>query len=304
MMKRTRHSLLLFLFLSLLAHLLTWSILQFQKSPTNLADHSQPVEVEYLETAPRAERNLKQIVQQETQLNDEVDPEAKYLSQFNQRVVEETRARNSGAFKNASGGAHKKSPTPSSKSFSLSDLRPGFNPLAPQARPQPTPVPGPSQGESSATDDYLRDVKTGMETMLSTREFVYYSYYQRIKERLRQHWEPSIRARMKSYLRQGRNIASTHDHVTQVLITLNRNGELVRVEVVTPSGLQLLDEAATDAFRSAQPFPNPPNGMVEKDGNIRIRWDFILEAKNLRIRKEIMQVAEGEGYEDDPFSGL
>jgi protein TonB len=49
--------------------------------------------------------------------------------------------------------------------------------------------------------------------------------------------------------------------------------------VVGPSGLTDLDDAAVEAFRAAAPFPNPPNGIVEGDGLIRIRWDFILEAR-------------------------
>jgi protein TonB len=39
-----------------------------------------------------------------------------------------------------------------------------------------------------------------------------------------------------------------------------------------------LDSAAVEAFRQAAPFPNPPKGMVEADGTIKIRWDFVLEA--------------------------
>ncbi|MCB0361740.1 MAG: energy transducer TonB, partial [Bdellovibrionales bacterium] len=68
------------------------------------------------------------------------------------------------------------------------------------------------------------------------------------------------------------------DRITRVLITLDKNGSLIQVQVLGQSGLVELDSAAVDAFRAAAPFPNPPQGMVEHDGNIRIRWDFILEA--------------------------
>ena len=49
--------------------------------------------------------------------------------------------------------------------------------------------------------------------------------------------------------------------------------------MVGQSGVTDLDEAAMEAFKQAAPFPNPPKGIVEKDGRIRIRWDFILEAR-------------------------
>ena len=111
-----------------------------------------------------------------------------------------------------------------------------------------------------------------------TREFIYYSYYQRIRSQIRQFWEPSIRGKVKKIFAQGRSLASEHDHVTRVVITLNKEGALLRVQVVGESGLKDLDDAAVEAFRAAEPFPNPPQGIVENDGTIKINWDFILEA--------------------------
>ena len=79
-------------------------------------------------------------------------------------------------------------------------------------------------------------------------------------------------------IRKGRSIASSQDRITRVLITLDRNGTLVSIKIIGESGIGELDAAAVDAFRSASPFPHPPQGMIETDGNIHIRWDFILEA--------------------------
>jgi protein TonB len=50
------------------------------------------------------------------------------------------------------------------------------------------------------------------------------------------------------------------------------------VQVVSDSGVRDLDQAAVEAFQEAAPFPNPPSGIVDSDGTIKIRWDFILEA--------------------------
>jgi protein TonB len=52
----------------------------------------------------------------------------------------------------------------------------------------------------------------------------------------------------------------------------------MRVQVVGESGVKDLDDAAVEAFRAAEPFPNPPKGIVDADGTIKINWDFILEA--------------------------
>jgi TonB family protein len=155
----------------------------------------------------------------------------------------------------------------------LKDLSPKFS-----LSPGPKAPDSEKNGDPSQSDDYIKDVNTGMQTLLSTREFVYYSYYARIKEAIRQHWEPNVREKVKIIYRQGRSIASAKDRVTQVLVTLNAKGELIKVEILSPSGVEQLDGAAVEAFRSASPFPNPPKGMVEPDGTIKIRWDFVLEA--------------------------
>ena len=39
-----------------------------------------------------------------------------------------------------------------------------------------------------------------------------------------------------------------------------------------------LDDAAVEAFRQAAPFPNPPKGLIETDGTIKIRWNFVVES--------------------------
>ncbi len=159
---------------------------------------------------------------------------------------------------------------------SLRDLTPSF---------KPGPLKGESEslaesggGNPSATDDHLKNVQTGMQTLLSTREFVYYSYYNRIKDKLRQTWEPKIKEKMERIFRQGRTIASTSDRVTKVIIVLDAQGILRKVQVIGPSGVHDLDDAAVEAFRAAAPFPNPPRGIIDSDGTIKIRWDFILEA--------------------------
>ena len=36
--------------------------------------------------------------------------------------------------------------------------------------------------------------------------------------------------------------------------------------------------AAVDAFNDAGPFPDPPAGLVDQNGQIQIPWDFILQS--------------------------
>ena len=129
----------------------------------------------------------------------------------------------------------------------------------------------------SASRDYLKDVKKGAQTLLNTHEFIYYSYYQRIRVKIQNFWEPFIRKKIYSILSQGRAIASSQNRITKTIIVLNSLGELITVQVISESGIRDLDEAAVEAFRAAEPFPNPPKGIADANGQIKIRWDFILE---------------------------
>lgn len=298
--------------LSLLVHL--GLFLYFEAAQLRRAPAPEVVEIDF--TAPEEltpppednsesrksprKKNDQQIVEQKKQLNDEVDEKTRFLSAFNQKVIRQTRAETSGRFQNTAQGGVPEEGTKDGDPNSESAIQPPENtpqdtptrktsdrgtfPDLKSLRPKFALVPGPKapqmdvNGDPSQTDDYLKDVKPGLQTLLSTREFIYYAYYSRIKESLRQHWEPTVREKVKIIYRQGRTIASAKDRVTQVLVTLDAKGELIRVDVLTQSGVQDLDAAAVEAFRDAAPFPNPPKGMVESDGTVKIRWDFVLEA--------------------------
>ncbi|MES2854797.1 MAG: TonB family protein [Bdellovibrionota bacterium] len=256
-------------------------------------------------------KNGEIVQQDEKRLNDEIPVDSKYLSRNNQKVVQETQAKLNGRFKNTNSDSgheddrrrgdrpvaptEKQASTPKpeedpekktltaengvavrGKKPSLKDLTPSFRPSVPTADSEIAAVGG-GEGQS-ASDDRLKNVKTGMQTLLSTREFVYYSYYNRIREKLRQYWEPKIKEKFERIVRQGRTIASDGDKITRIIIILDEKGTLTKVQVVSGSGVRDLDDAAVEAFRAAAPFPNPPKGIVEADGTIKIRWDFVLEA--------------------------
>ncbi len=293
----------MFVLLSLLTHMFLFVVLVQLRAPA-IPPKAAVVEVEYLApdelTPPPAEKDMRektkrqdQIVDQKKQLNDETPEDARFLSAFNQKVIKQTRAERSGKFENTAQGGQpdegaidgdKNQELTSDEKKTAKHREKGELPALKDLTPKYALMPGPKapqtdeNGNPSQTEDHLKDVNTGLQTLLSTREFVYFAYYARIKDALRQHWEPTVREKVKIIYRQGRTIASATDRITQVMVTLNKNGELVKVEVLTQSGVEALDSAAIEAFREAAPFPNPPKGMVEPDGTVKIRWDFVLEA--------------------------
>jgi protein TonB len=121
-------------------------------------------------------------------------------------------------------------------------------------------------------------LKQSEKTALNTREYMFFGYYQRIRERLDRAWVPILREKLVRFYRSGRQLASDMDHTTKVVVTLNQLGEIVRVQVVSESGNNDLDDAAIKAFNRAGPFPNPPRGMVGNTGQIEIPWEFVLKS--------------------------
>lgn len=126
--------------------------------------------------------------------------------------------------------------------------------------------------------DYVKGVKESETTALNTKEFVFFGYYKRIRDQLDQAWRPILKENIYRYLRKGRNISSDVEHITKTMVTLDRKGEIVKVQVIEESGIVDLDDAAIRAFNKAGPFPNPPNGIIDERGEIKIQWNFILRS--------------------------
>lgn len=126
-------------------------------------------------------------------------------------------------------------------------------------------------------EDFVKGLKESDRTALNTKEFIFYGYFQRIRERLDRAWVPILRENLFKFYRSGRQLASDMDHATKVLVVLNRQGEIVKVQLLNESGTKDLDDAAVRAFNKAGPFPNPPHGIMNQVGEIQIPWEFVLK---------------------------
>ena len=132
------------------------------------------------------------------------------------------------------------------------------------------------QDERPAGGDFVKGFEEAGETALNTKEFVFYGYFQRIRQQLDQAWQPVLRKQIEGLFRRGRRLASEMEYLTKTVVVLNAKGEVVEVRVLEESGTRALDEAAVKAFNNAGPFPNPPGGLADSSGKIQIRWDFLL----------------------------
>lgn len=292
-----KRSLSLALLLSLALHLiLGGGLVVYTLSQTLPVVPPKTVTIEILDQEPaqhpqaavkkeKVKIETTQIVEQEEKaLNQEKPDDARFLSANNQKVLKQTQASNHGEFQNLKTKADKAGkPVESKKSApKLDQLLAAYDPMAASMKKQEAKTKEETEasqkgGNVSQTSDYLKDVDHGIETLLNTREFKYYTYYNRIRKQLSQYWEPKVREKVNTMFQQGRKIASAQDRTTKLLIVLNSTGTLVTVQVLSDSGIRDLDDAAIEAFRAAAPFPNPPKGIIETDGTVKIRWDFVLE---------------------------
>lgn len=131
-----------------------------------------------------------------------------------------------------------------------------------------------SRVEGNPAPDHVTGVKQGDETLLNSRRHIYASFFNRVKQQVAQHWNPNLVYRRRDPYG---NVYGVKDRHTTLKVVLTKGGKLQKVFVVNSSGLTFLDREAMRAFRQAQPFPNPPKGLIDKQGNIQFKFGFFLQ---------------------------
>lgn len=129
-----------------------------------------------------------------------------------------------------------------------------------------------AEAGGGAPNDDLSNVQQGEGTFLNTREFKYASFFNRVKQAVSARWDPvgKLRTRDPRAAQQG-----SPDRVTVLSVTLRPDGTIREIFVSQSSGLDYLDQESIQAFEKAQPFANPPSGLVE-NGVIRFAFGFKL----------------------------
>ncbi|HEX4422002.1 MAG TPA: TonB family protein [Kofleriaceae bacterium] len=119
--------------------------------------------------------------------------------------------------------------------------------------------------------DHLENVEDADETSLSSKRWIYASFFNRLKRQVAQNWDPGSVWRRAD---PRGAVYGVKTRFTGVRVSLSRTGELEKVLVTEPSGVSILDDEAVRAFRASGPFPNPPEGLVQKDNLITFQFGF------------------------------
>lgn len=126
----------------------------------------------------------------------------------------------------------------------------------------------------AAPNDHLSDVDEGEGTFLNTKEWKFASFFNRVKQSVGMHWDPGSQLRQRD---PTGNIYGGKDRYTILNVTLNERGMVKDIYVEKSCGLDFLDLEAIKSFERAQPFPNPPPGLLDGDHAIRFSFGFFLE---------------------------
>lgn len=263
--------------LALFFALVVWIIF----SPKVPLFSSAPITIEVIESTaqniPLNEDKSKTVVQRSEGQKAETAKRDAYLSDETRVIDEETSARRAGELSPSTKpqGAEYRSQT---KLPRLSELGIKVDKSKPkESFENERKWAEHSTGERIRGGQYIRGMKEGEVTALNTKEFVFYSYFERVRRQLDSAWQPLLRSQIERIYKHGRRLASDSDYVTRTLVTLDNRGQVKKVQLLEESGTVDLDQAAVDALNRAGPYPNPPSGLIGSDGSVQIRWDFILK---------------------------
>ena len=113
--------------------------------------------------------------------------------------------------------------------------------------------------------DMIDGVETGDFTALNSKKWKFASFFNRMKRQVAQNWHPDT-----VYMRRDPTgkVYGAKNRVTVLEVSLKPNGTLANIVVSQPSGVGFLDQEAINAFQKAQPFPNPPSGLVVSNAKL------------------------------------
>jgi TonB family protein len=122
--------------------------------------------------------------------------------------------------------------------------------------------------------DRLEGVEEAEGTYLNTRSWKYATYFNRIKQAVAARWDPLAPLDARD---PDRTMFGHRDRFTLLGVTLDDGGRVKSLVVEETSGIEFLDRAAVAAFEGAQPFVNPPRGVVDGKGEIKFSFGFFIE---------------------------
>lgn len=250
-------------------------------------DEPEVMEFEFVEPEPETRDDL--VVNDRP--NGETPDDAERIAEANSDVEHETRTPNERDQPSArpSPASESREPTPSESTPTPSpdageghgaaaDIHEAPDGQAASGR-EAVPLGGSTQALRAAfgthgSPDDLREVDEGELAILKTRENLYASFFNRMRSRVQEHWDPEG---AHDAVDPRRTRFGTAARTTVLWVQLDAKGAITKVAVVRDSGADHLDEEAIRAIEAAGPFPNPPEGLIDGSGHIEFDFGFTLD---------------------------
>lgn len=115
------------------------------------------------------------------------------------------------------------------------------------------------------------------ETKINTIEFLYTSFFNRIRSQIKYEWRPLV-TYQSIVTNQPNN--PPRRLWTVLNVVLDAKGRILHLSIARSSGFILWDEEALRAVQAATPFANPPPQLLNEQQQIAIQWGFIGETIN------------------------
>ncbi|MFH2007336.1 MAG: TonB family protein [bacterium] len=124
----------------------------------------------------------------------------------------------------------------------------------------------------AALANYIPEVKEGNQTALKTRAHPFARYIAFMHRKIHPRWGDGFLVDLDRL--PAADGFNDYTRWTKLEIVLNRQGQVVKVGIVKPSGYLPFDVAALDVVFSAGPFGAPPQAIVSPNGNVYMHWEF------------------------------
>ena len=265
---RSENKFILFVVVSIVCHLL---VIKFYTPKVSSLSQHTPSAV----AIPKTERTVirliekkrMQIVDTSDQGVKREDDKSKFLGKEDMFFKKQTIARDIGKFQKGGG----KGQQVDVKQLQVNPYnRQAISALAKMAAIQQA---NPS-AERAVRSDHIEDIPLGDITQLNTSAYKFYGFLERFKNQMEGHWRLKVREFFDKNA-YGRIPSSQTQFSTNLIISLDAQGQVVDIDVDSSSGVQEVDEIAISAIYKVGSFPNPPQEMVV-NGRIAIPFGFVL----------------------------
>ncbi len=261
------------LLLSLCVHaFLIWLLLKAEAPPIQPSE--APTEITILDG--KNEKSKTFVTETEAQeVYQKLKDQADYLSQFTKRVKRQLKAKVNDRTQNLNLNPVTQ-PMPIREGMTGNQKSRESGELSPDSRPTDQPAMRNVVIGASSIAEHIPGVEEGAFTALNTDQFTYYAFFARINEQIRNRWISGVRAYVGRLNPKEHEILSKYDRQTIIEIVLTQEGRFLGSTLYQSSGDRRLDQTTVEAFRAAAPFLNPPQGLIESDGHIRLKYGFVV----------------------------